>query len=57
MKIELNKKNVKSFFIILIIKLIKKKLKKIDKIILNNCFKIKNANIEILQKLFANLNT
>ena len=29
---------------------------KINKIILNNYFEIKNADIEILQKLFANLN-
>ena len=56
-KIELNKKNVKSFFVILTIELIKeKKLTEINKTILNNYFEIKSADIEILQKLFANLN-
>ena len=56
-KIELNKKSVKGFLVILTIKLIKKKkLTKIDKTILNNCFEIKSADIEVLQKLFANLN-
>ena len=56
-KIELGEKNVKDFFITLIIKLNKeKKLTIINATILNNYFETKNANIEILKKIFANLN-
>ena len=54
---KLSEKNVKEFFITLTMKLNKgKKLTIIDATILNNCFKIKKTNIEILKKMFASLN-
>ena len=58
MKIELNKKSVMSLFITLTIKVNKeKRLIIINAMILNNCFEIRKINIEILKKMFANLNT
>ena len=57
-KTKLNEKSVKGFYITLTMKLNKeKRLTMIDAMILNNCFEVKEADIEMLKKMFASLNT